>query len=435
MRSVPRWSGAVAGSAALATAGIASGEQGLLAAAAVPIAFVLYGALAGTAPAEHAVRIERTVRPESPMPGETVEVTVRVTNATEGPLPDVRVVDEVPEPLRVIAGSPRAGFALRAGETETLAYSVIARRGEYGFDSPTVRTRNVSATRYDTASVPVSGVTRLTCEVGVDDVPLHKQTTGFTGELPTDTGGPGVEFYATREYRTGDPPSRIDWRHLAKSGSLTTIDYRRQQAAQIVVVLDARAACDVAPVAGAPTGVDLGVYAAARLVGTLANADHQVGVAAVEDDASTPRIAWVDPSSGPELRARAERLFSEVIETPGTERSVADGSGVTRAARGAGSNALGELRKRLSGDTQILFVSPFVDDYPADVTRMLSAHGHAVTVVSPGITGDDSSGKRIATLERQVRLASIRDTGIPVIDWHPNAPLATALADALEGIR
>ncbi|WP_135533946.1 DUF58 domain-containing protein [Halostella pelagica] len=435
MRSVSRWSGAVAGSAALVSAGIVSGEQALVAAAAIPLGFVLFGALSGTTPAERAVRVERTVRPEAPMPGERVEVTLRVTNATEQSLPDVRIVDGVPDPLQVIDGSPRAGFALRPGETETVAYSVTARRGEYAFDPPTVRTRNASATRYDSASVRVAGIARLTCEVGVDDVPLHEQTTGFTGQLPTDTGGPGVEFYATREYRSGDPPSRIDWRHLAKSGSLTTIDYRRQQAARIVVVLDARSECDIAPVAGAPSGVDLGVYAAARLVGTLANADHQVGVAAVEDGGSTPDIAWVDPSSGPELRARAERLFSEVIETPGAERSVADGSGVTRTARGAGSDALAELRKRLSGDTQILFVSPFVDDYPADVTRTLSAHGHAVTVVSPGVTTDDSPGKRIATLERDVRLASIRDTGVPVIDWHPNAPLATALADALEGMQ
>ena len=434
MRSVPRWSGAVAGSALLATAGIASGEQGLLAAAAIPVAFVLFGALTGTTPAERAVRIERTVRPESPMPGETVEVALRVTNATDGPLPDVRVVDEVPEPLRVVAGSPRGGFALRAGETETVTYSVVARRGEYAFDAPTVRTRNVSATRYDTASVPATGVARITCEVGVEDVPLHQQTTGFTGQLPTDTGGQGVEFYATREYRTGDPPSRIDWRHLAKSGSLTTIDYRRQQAAQIVVVLDARAACDVAPVAGAPTGVDLGVYAAARLVGTLANADHQVGVAAVEDGASDPRIAWVEPSSGPELRARAERLFDGVLDAPTGERSVADGGG-TPSGGSAAESALTELRRRLGGDAPVLFVSPFADDYPAEVARTLSAHGHAVTVVSPDVTGSDTAGKRMAAVEREVRLADVRDRGIPVNDWHPDAPLATALADALEGVR
>ncbi|NHN48300.1 DUF58 domain-containing protein [Halostella sp. JP-L12] len=432
MRSVPRWGGPAAGSAALATAGVASGEQVLLAAAVVPLVFVCYGALATTPPAE-SVRVERSVRPDAPMPGETVRVDLTVTNPTDRPLPDVRVVDGVPDPLRVVAGTPRGGFALRPGESTTLSYSVVARRGEYAFDAPSVRTRNVSGTRYDTTAIPVAGAARITCEVGVDEVPLHEQTTGVTGQLPTDTGGSGVEFYATREYRTGDPPSRIDWRHLAKSGSLTTIDYRRQQAARIVVVLDARAASDVARRSGSPTGVDLGVYAAARLVGTLADADHQVGVATVEDGEAGPRIAWVEPSSGPELRARAERLFDSVLDAPAEERSVADGGGAP--GDGAASDALTELRQRLGGDAQVLFVSPFADDYPAEVTRTLSAHGHAVTVVSPDVTGADTTGRRMAAVEREVRLADVRDRGIPVNDWHPDAPLATALADALEGVR
>ena len=434
MRSVPRWGGAAAGSAALATGGVASGEQVLLAAAVVPLVFVCYGALATTPPAE-TVRVERSVRPDAPMPGESVRVDLTVTNPTEQPLPDVRVVDGVPDALRVTAGTPRGGFALRPSESATLSYSVVARRGEYAFDAPTVRTRNVSGTRYDTAAASVAGTARLSCEVGVDDVPLHEQTTGFTGQLPTDTGGTGVEFYATREYRTGDPPSRIDWRHLAKSGSLTTIDYRRQQAARIVVVLDARAACDIARRSGSPTGVDLGVYAAARVVGTLADADHQVGVAAVEDGASGPRIAWVEPSSGPELRARAERLFDGVLDASTGERSVADGGDGSPGGDGAGSDALTELRQRLGGDAQVLFVSPFVDDYPAEVAPTLSAHGHAVTVVSPDVTGTDTAGKRMAAVEREVRLADVRDRGIPVSDWHPDVPLATALADALEGVR
>ncbi|WP_135820370.1 DUF58 domain-containing protein [Halostella litorea] len=428
MASVRRFGGAVAGSAALASAGVASGQQPLLAAAVVPLAFVLVGALSGTPAAAGSVRVDRSIRPASPMPGETVTVTLTVTNATDRALPDVRIVDGVPDAVTVFAGSPRAAVALRAGESATVSYSLVARRGEYAFDPPRVRLRNASATRYDTAAVEAGGDARLSCEVGVDEVPLHEQTTGFTGQLPTDTGGSGVEFYGTREYRTGDPPSRIDWRQLAKSGSLTTVDYRRQQAARTVVLVDARDACDVAPAEGYPTGVDLGVYAAARLVGTLANADHQVGVAAVEDAPAGETVAWVEPSSGPELRARAERLFSEVLASPAGDRGVADGSG-------AGNDAVADLRRRLSGSTQLIVVSPFLDAYPPEAVRTLAAHGHELTVVSPDVAGDGSTGKRIVALERRTRLAGVRDAGVPVVDWHPDEPLTLALADALEAVR
>jgi len=430
MATVRRFGGAVAGSAALASAGVASGQQPLLAAAVIPLAFVLVGALSGTPEAAGSVRVDRRMGPPSPMPGETVRVTLTVENPTDRALPDVRVVDGVPDAVTVFEGSPRAALSLRAGESATVSYSVIARRGEYAFDPPRVRLRNASATGYDTAAVDAAGDARLSCEVGVDAVPLHEQTTGFTGQLPTDTGGSGVEFYGTREYRTGDPPSRIDWRQLAKSGSLTTVDYRRQQAARTVVVVDARDACDLAPAEGYPTGVDLGVYAAARLVGTLADADHQVGVAAVEDAGLGETVSWVEPSSGPELRARAERLFADVLESSASDRGVADGSGVP-----GDGDAVADLRRRLSGSTQLIVVSPVLDGYPVEATRTLSAHGHELTVVSPDVTGRDSTGKRVAALERRTRLAEVRDAGVPVVDWHPDEPLTLALADATEAMR
>jgi uncharacterized protein (DUF58 family) len=430
MASVRRFGGAVAGSAALATAGVASGQQPLLAAAVVPLAFVVVGALSGTPAAAGSVRVDRRIAPSSPMPGDTVMVTLTVENATDRALPDVRVVDGVPDAVTVFEGSPRAAVALRPGESATVTYSLVARRGEYAFDPPRVRLRNAIATRYDTAAVEPAGDAGLSCEVGVDEVPLHEQTTGFTGQLPTDTGGEGVEFYGTREYRNGDPPGRIDWRQLAKSGSLTTVDYRRQQAARTVVVVDARDACDLAPAEGYPTGVDLGTYAAARVVGALAAADHQVGVAAVEDGYPDETVAWVEPSSGPEVRARAERLFAGVLESPTGGRGVADGSGVA-----GDTDAVTDLRRRLSPSTQLFVVSPFLDGYPVEAVRTLSVHGHAVSVVSPDATGHGSTGKRIAALERRTRLGAVRDAGVPVVDWHPDEPLTLALADALEGMR
>ena len=57
----------------------------------------------------------------------------------------------------------------------------------------------------------------------------------------TDIGGSGVAFQATREYRPGDPRSRIDWNRLAKTGDLSTVDLREERAAAVVILAARRA--------------------------------------------------------------------------------------------------------------------------------------------------------------------------------------------------
>jgi uncharacterized repeat protein (TIGR01451 family) len=277
---VPRWRGALAGTLLLTTLGLLFAEYRLFAAALVPLAYVAFGALSslsgGTAPT-----IERRFEPTSPPPGGTVEVTLQVRNEGESALADVRIIDGVPDELAVVEGSPRAALALRPNEEATVTYSVVAKRGDHAFDDPAVRVGTASATDRVTMAVAAEGETTLSCAQSVSDPPFGRASPRRVGTHTTDSGGEGVEFHSTREYRPGDPLSRIDWRRFGKTGELTTVRFREERAARTVVVVDARPVARTTPSAGYPNGAELSAYAGERLYDALTAAGVATSVTAV----------------------------------------------------------------------------------------------------------------------------------------------------------
>jgi hypothetical protein len=82
-----------------------------------------------------------------------------------------------------------------------------------------------------------------------------------------------------------------------------------------------------------------------------------------------------------------------------------------------GGDGFDRLLTQLSGDTQVVVCSLFVDDRPVEVARALDARGHDVTVASPDVTADDTAYRRLAATERQVRLHECRRAEISVVEW------------------
>jgi hypothetical protein len=88
------------------------------------------------------------------------------------------------------------------------------------------------------------------------------------------------------------------------------------------------------------------------------------------------------------------------------------------------------LRRRLPTSAQVVFYSPLCDDYAPEVARRLDAAGHAVTVVSPDPTVDDTPGTRLASAERARRLRALRAGGVRAVDWDTDDHLGVALTHA-----
>ncbi|WP_435180050.1 DUF58 domain-containing protein [Halorussus sp. AFM4] len=412
IRRTHRWKGVSAVALLAGGLGVLFSRPLVLLSGVVGVAFAAYARTAGAPDVD--LDVTRTVSDDEPLPGDEVQVRVVVENVGDAMLADVRLVDGVPDALPVTDGAARLGTALRPGKTASFAYTVEAERGEHEFGPATAVVRDFSGAVEVETEVECETTLRCVPKLGTTvDVPLRAQTTRYTGRVTTDTGGSGVEFHATREYRPGDPLSRVDWNRLARTGELTTIEFREERAASVVVVVDTREQAYLARGEGERNAVQFGVDAAGKIVTKLLDAGDRVGLASFG-----PADCWLAPGAGTDHQARARDLLAThpaFAPTPSDDMFYP----VTR---------LKQLRKRLPPASQVVFVTPLCDEFGPEVARRLDAQDHLVTVVSPDPTATATAGQRFARTRRSHRVSELREAGVRVVDWDTDETLGVALA-------
>ena len=402
---VRRWTVGLVATLTLLSVGLLYASSTLLAGAAVPLVYVLYGTLSGV-PEGASVRVTRAFDRSDPAPGEAVDVELTVTNTGDRALPDVRVIDGVPEELAVTSGSPRVCAALPPDGSTTVSYEMVAKRGEYEFAEPAVRLRSAAGGERATATVAADGDRRL---VGTNTV---------------------------RE----------------KTGEFVTVQYREEQAARTVLVVDARPVGRVTGAPGYPTGAELAAYAGQRLYDALERSGITPTVTAVGLEAEgldglvgPDGLPWVD-GNGRNRTAHAERVFRaaqgvgerEAGEAPSTA-VVADGRGRPGGptdSTGVGATDPDEERTnrllaRLPPDAQVVVCTPLVDGWPVDFCRALSVRGYPQVVLSPDITEGRTVGQRVGSLRRNLRLRRLERTGATVAGWQLGQSIDHALRRSL----
>lgn len=405
------WTGI--GALALIAVGLALPFQrvGLFLVGLVGVGFAAYGRATRAPPVE--VTLERTLSEPSPARDDEVTVTVTVENVGETALPDLRLVDGVPPGLAVSKGTARFGTALRPGKRATYSYDVTAVRGSHDWEPMTAIVRDIAGSTERVATV--ESQTTLQCFpdlAATGGLPLRGLTTPYSGQVATDVGGPGIEFHSTRRYRHGDPTSRIDWNRYARTGELSTLNFREERAATVVLLVDTREVSYVSADEDEANAVERSADAAGQAFSTLLSTGDRVGLANYG-----PESCWLPPSTGEDHRARARQLLGShpaFSVSPSRESFYP-------------SVSLKRLRRRLPVDAQLVVFTPLVDDYMVSVLKRLDAFGHKVTVVSPDPTAADSPGHRLARVERAARLRTLRGSGLRVLDWG-DRPLAVELA-------
>jgi uncharacterized repeat protein (TIGR01451 family) len=415
-RTTDRWRGV--GSLALVAAGggLVLQSPGLLAVAAVggvTTAYAAYGR--ADDPLDVDLSVDRELSDRTPEPGETVQVSVAVQNEGDATVSDLRFVDGVPAALAVESGEPRLDARLAPGESATWTYSVVAETGVHEFEPGVAIARDMAGAREHRALVDAEDALTCTVESDVERATPRDAVQRLPGRVAADTGGAGVEFYGTREYRRGDPMSLVDWKRYARTGELSTVEYREERASSVVLVVDARR---VAYAAGTEDGrpvVRRAAEGAATIAEGLLDGGDLVGLAALSPRADD---LWVPPGGGG--RAHEQRLRDALSTHPAVapippDRPFAPSVAGTR------------LASRVRSGTELVFVSPVLDDGVVALVETLAARNHAATVVCPVVTARDTPGRLLADVERWIRCSRLRAGGVTVVEWRPDEPLGVAL--------
>lgn len=432
VRSTGRWRGIVAVALLAVAVGVLAKRPPLLLVGAVGVVFAAYPLVTPTP--DPAVSVTRRVAPESPNDGDAVDVRTTIRNEGDATLFDLRVVDGTPPMLSVEDGSPRCATTLRPGGEVTLAYELRARPGRHRFRPTMLLCRDASGSVE--VETTVAAETTVACASRVPSVPLRSQSRHRTGPLVTDEGGSGLEFHSVTKYERGDPPSQIDWRRFARTGELTSVTFRTERLADVVVCVDARADAYRASDADEPHAVAHAVDAAGRISDVLLEANHRVGLAAFG-----PEGCLLAPGSGSDHADRLQRRLvtapaftltpPESVRTTRPKPGTDTGDTSTTGAPDSLDRQLSEVRTQLGPSTQVILLTPLCDDGAHRVAQRLDRGAGAVTVITPDVTAGRSPGGRLARLERDHRLTALRNAGIPTVDWNSEEPLGAALT-ALE---
>jgi len=447
-----RWDiGLVAALVGIGT-GILLANLVLVAGASIGLVFALYGAVSSV-PAAVELTASRAFESTGAGPGSEVQVSLSVENTGTAVLPDLRVADGVPDGCPVVEGTPQSSKPLRPGETLTVEYTVVLERGRFEFDDPVCRLRSFAGTDRQTQPIEAEGDRTLRCGAPLEEAPLTDTTLQHAGSVGTDTGGSGLEFYATRQYHHGDPMNRINWHQVAKTGEFVTVQYRRERAARTLILMDCRPSARVKHSRGYPTGGALAVYAAERIYESLDSAGvvTTLTVVGLENGPDplldSDGLPWVGPDSpkgaATALFRTATRRAADIdsspsVDLPATPTPATKTAQSVRADGGPSSEStLGDetliekLQSRLSGETQVIICSPLMDEWTLDCASTLTAHDHSCHVISPDVTGWATTGHRLENLHRRRRIRVLNRAGVSVTDWPAEYPVDYALSETM----
>lgn len=414
-RQTERWTGLVGIALAIGGVGLLASIPALLLASAACVGVL--GFVAASQQPTPQLRVTRRFD-RDPDPGDEVEVQVIVENTGSGTLPDLRLIDLVPSTLGVVDGSPRRAVTLRPGDTVTLQYTVVARRGVQTFEGTIGIVRGLAGTVETKYRIDATDQFAVAPRFEpLENATVRSLTTPYAGRVRTDEAGEGIEFHTLREYRLGDPVRRVDWNRRARGEPLATVQFQTERTASIVLVADRRATAFVRPGQDEQSAADRGLDALCRLFPTLLDQGHLVGIATLG-----PTFRLLSPATGSAHRARARELLATdpVFAPTAPEQQLSAGLSLHR------------LRTSLSGSDQVIVCTPLCDDDLARAVRTLHANGHSTTVISPDPTVPRTAGQRLARVERTLRIARLRRAGVRVVDWAHEEPIDTALAQAAQ---
>lgn len=368
--------------------------------------FLVYGALAaGEAP-------ELWVEADVDQTVEEATVTVRVEVRTEAATAHVTL--DIPEKLDLVAAHggrlvDRAGLVVpvRDGVGRTTVELVAHRWGSYPLGAAVVEVFGpLGILTRRTAVGPHSRLTVLPDAERVRLLVEPLATNLHSGDLVSAARGRGSALAELRPWVPGDSARSINWRATVRSDHTWVTERHADRSGDLVLVIDSV----LEPRSDVEEAVARAVRITAALVKSYGRGHHRLGLVSLGGYAR-----WFGLETG---AIHEQRLLAAAMATQATPEPV--WMAVDRI-----------LDHTLRPPSMVVFVSPLLDDGLVGRIRRLAVAGIDVAVVAIDVTGwlrmseDPLRGlaRRIWTMEREVVVDRLRQTGVAVVEWRPGRSL------------
>jgi len=232
------------------------------------------------------VEVQVQLTPSRMVAGDVFTARIVIANRKPFPMPwlEVRLdlpegIDPEPSPPGMPRGSVGAGFAPRAHERVTLAFSLRARqRGAYELGPIRLRSGDwLGFTNVDSVLDPRPSIVAYPTPLSVAD--HHRPSLRPLAETATKRGllPDPLRFRGVRDHRPGDPRKEIHWKTSARLGSLQTKLYEPATSLDAVFLLNV-ATYDQYWIQADPEATEVVISATAELIRLAAEAGRQVGL-------------------------------------------------------------------------------------------------------------------------------------------------------------
>ncbi len=384
---------------------------------AMPLVLYLLAGL-WRAPEELKLSAHRTLSDERITPGGTITVQITVINQGKS-LEQVRLDDPLPEFLEVIEGSPSRMVSLPAGGQISWSYMVRGRRGSHTFEGiHAIVEDNLGLIRRRALLSAPGQILVLPGLVRVRHISiLPRQTRVYSGVIPANQGGTGIEFFGVREYQIGDSPRHVNWRVSARQQNiLYSNEYQQERVADVGIVLDGRKS--VNEFGAGRTIFEESVRAAVAVSTSLLAEGNRVGLYVYGR-----KSKWTSPGYGKYQRERI--LHALAFAETGEDLSF---------------KSLTIPRRLFPPNSLIILISPLaVEDL--EILGAVRALGYQLLVISPDAVTYEARGlqpspavnlsMRILRLQRETMLRELRHMGIQVVNWDTTKPFEQVAYAAL----
>jgi uncharacterized protein (DUF58 family) len=305
----------------------------------------------------------------------------------------------VPEPARPSGGEPRLPFRVDRWGRRNLGTLEITLRDRWRV---TEGHATVELPTVDCYPRPAAQRTRV----------VLSRLPSRLGEHRSRSPGEGVEFTGVREFVPGDRQRRVNWPATTRRGRLQLNTFAAERTQNVVIL------ADISSNVGEPgsTPVDLALRGAAATARAYLAVRDRVGLVIYQYS-----VRWIAPGLG---TRHYYRIMDLMLTDPGLTDVRSREAGITRLPRAG-----------LPPGSLILVFSPLLDRWLVETLRDLRERGFSVLIidvlnVEPSDRRDSLSGlaRRIWRMEQQAIRFSLRELGIPLVQWDGEQSLDEPLA-------